>query len=221
MTILGTGEMLMDGTYGETSPKQQRAIERLLRNGYHLQNLLAHAMTYIRLRSNALILRSEPVSILDILNSMIVQRKNHVAGKGLALDLVAAPGMPDTIMGDPDYLALTIDELITNALNFTPAGRVTVEIEPHQDQWTLMVQDTGIGMTSETVGQVFVPFWRGPDAKTYAPQGDGLGLTVVQGLVQAMGGTMAIQSQLAHGTWVSVRLAQVIPALNPPMPDSA
>lgn len=214
MTILGTCEMLTDGTYGEASPKQQKALDRVLRNSRHLESLLTHAMTYIRLKSNALVLHSDPIPITEYLNDLLAEGRQRIADKPLALDLIISAQMPAAITGDSTHIALIVRELITNAVNFTPAGKVTVQVAPDHDQWVLTVQDTGIGFSSDDMRHVFDPFWRGQDAKTYAPQGDGLGLTVAKDLVYAMRGTLEIQSHQAEGCCVTVRLPQVIPSQN-------
>src|SRR5262249_12659881 len=142
MTIMGTCEMLADGTYGECSPKQQMALERVLRNGQHLQNLISHAMTFIRLKSNALILHSEPVSISDFLNNLISKIRNRIGDKMLTVEPIIGAGMPETIIGDSDHLALIIRELLINAVNFTPAGKVTIQLDPDHEYWKLTVLDT-------------------------------------------------------------------------------
>ena len=217
MTILGTCEMLADGTYGEASPKQQKALDRVLRNSRHLESLLTHAMTYIRLKSNALALHSDPIPIAEFLNDLLAEGRQRIADKPLTVGLVILAEMPATITGDSMYLAMIVRELITNSVNFTPAGKVVIQVVPDHDQWVLTVQDTGIGLASDDIGHVFDPFWRGQDAKTYAPQGDGLGLTVVKDLVYAMHGTLEIQSQPTAGCCVTVRLPQVIPSQNAPL----
>lgn len=217
MTVLGTCQMLADGTYGETSPKQHKAVERALRNALHLQSLLTRAMTYVHLKSHTLILQSEPIPLLEVLNNLIAQSRNRLGDKPLTLNLVVAPGMPETVTGDPEQLAFIIRELLDNAVNFTPSGQVTIHVEAHDDQWKLSIQDTGIGIPSEDLGMVFTPFWRGPDAKMYAPQGDGLGLAVVRGLVRVMNGTIEILCPPGMGCSVMVSLPQVMPGENPPI----
>src|SRR5215813_1552345 len=117
MTILGTGEMLGDGIYGEVSPKQEKAIERLVRNSRRVQDLLTYAMTFMRLGAESLILNSAPVTVQDLINGAITDVKKRIGSKDLAIELVVVDGMPEMVTGDSDQLAMIIRELLINAVN--------------------------------------------------------------------------------------------------------
>lgn len=211
MTIMGSCEMLQEGVYGEIPPKQQRVVERILRNSHRVQDSLMRAMSYIRLKSGALTLSCDSIALVDLLNSLIIEQRNRIGERALSVDLMATPQLPTTVIGDRDQLAFIIRELLTNARNFTPQGRVTVEILPDNDHWILAVQDTGIGILADELPNVYVPFWRGGNSKTWAPDGYGLGLTIVRALVELMHGAIVIESRATEGTRVTVRLPRVGP----------
>jgi len=121
-------------------------------------------------------------------------------GTHLALELT--PDLPE-ITGDPAQLNQVLVNLVVNTLQAMPkGGRLTVRTEAHEDQVSLMVQDTGAGMSEEVLGKIFLPFF----TTKGVGEGTGLGLPVVHGIVTAHGGSIAVGSRPGQGTQVEVRL---------------
>jgi len=121
-----------------------------------------------------------------------------------------------TVLGDADRLHQVVTNLLTNALKFTPAsGRVQVETGPGRDPDArsayLSVSDSGAGIPPDELPHVFDRFWRGSQAGRVA--GSGIGLTVVQRLVEAHQGTVSIESRLGEGTRVLLTFRAAAPAL--------
>lgn len=86
--------------------------------------------------------------------------------------------------------------LILNALQAMPEeGKLSIETSFDEDHVYLLVQDSGIGMTQETLKQIFLPFFTTKDIK----QGTGLGLSVVHGIVKSHGGSINVESRIGHG----------------------
>jgi two-component system sensor histidine kinase BaeS len=127
---------------------------------------------------------------------------------------------PVTVLGDADRLHQVVTNLLTNALKFTPApGRVQVETGPGEDpdggSAYLSVSDSGAGIPPDELPHVFDRFWRGSQAARVA--GSGIGLTVVQRLVEAHKGTVSIESRPGEGTTVVLTLLAAASA--PPQAD--
>jgi two-component system sensor histidine kinase BaeS len=116
-----------------------------------------------------------------------------------------SPG-PQTV-GDADRVGTVIDNLLANALKFTPeGGRVTVSAVPVADAWEVTVTDTGRGIDAADLPRVFDPFFRTADAEHDGLPGSGLGLAVARALVDGHGGTISVTSTPGAGSEFLVRL---------------
>jgi two-component system sensor histidine kinase BaeS len=156
-----------------------------------------------------LIVSPTPVDLAGVAASAAAALRPQFEAANLALVTNLSPVM---VSGDPNRLHQVATNLLTNALKFTPAGgRVEVETslaggaadgEPVAAR--LSVADSGPGIPPDELPHVFERFWRGAQARTIT--GSGIGLTVVQRLVEAHAGTVRIESQPGSGTRVSVRL---------------
>ncbi len=128
------------------------------------------------------------------------------AGVDLVLEL--APDLPPVVC-DPAQMNQVLVNLVVNALQAMPrGGRLTVRTETGEDDVALVVRDTGVGMTREVLGKIFVPFFTTKEVG----QGTGLGLPVVHGIVTAHQGTIRVDSRPGRGTRVEIRLPRVRPA---------
>jgi CheY-like chemotaxis protein len=127
------------------------------------------------------------------------------AGRPVGLHLTSTPVL---VSGDPVRLAQAIANLLDNAYKYTPAGAaITVELARHAEVAQLRVRDTGPGLPPDLAGSLFEPFTRAADPGRGAPEGLGLGLAVVRGIVAAHGGTVTAHSDpAAGGATFTVRL---------------
>jgi signal transduction histidine kinase len=108
---------------------------------------------------------------------------------------------------DPARVRQVVDNLISNAIKYTPAGgTVTVSLAHDDDDAVFTVSDSGFGITDDEKPLVFDRFFRGRIAQEQAVQGVGIGLTIVKEAAEAHGGTVAIDSTVGTGTTVTVRL---------------
>jgi signal transduction histidine kinase len=112
---------------------------------------------------------------------------------------------PVIIVGHQDQLRQVLINLLDNALKFTPRhGLVSVSLERSENEVTLNVNDTGIGIPPEDLPHLFERFHRGRNVSEYA--GNGLGLAIVKAIVSAHGGTVTVQSEPRQGTLVTISL---------------
>ncbi|MDX6325622.1 MAG: hypothetical protein QOK15_1976 [Nocardioidaceae bacterium] len=120
------------------------------------------------------------------------------------------------IRGDPIRIRQLVDNLVSNAIKYTPAqGSVTVELTEDGPDVLLRVTDTGIGISPADQSRLFSRFFRTRDAETRAIQGIGLGLAITRSIVEAHGGTIRVESQVGSGTTFQVRLPRRGPARPP------
>lgn len=103
-----------------------------------------------------------------------------------------------TVKGDADKLEQILDNLLTNAIKFTPSGSIRFYTKYYEEKLHIEICDTGIGMDNETLKRIFVPFGRA--AQNINSEGFGLGLYLTKGLVNVLGGTIDVESTLGKGT---------------------
>ncbi|HUW20364.1 MAG TPA: ATP-binding protein [Sedimentisphaerales bacterium] len=124
------------------------------------------------------------------------------AKEGIELVRTLAPNLPD-IVADPAQLNQVLVNLVVNALQSIPgAGRITIRTQFCDHYVSLIVEDTGKGMSKEILEKIFVPFFTTKDVG----QGTGLGLPVVHGIVTAHGGSIDVESKAGYGTRFEIRL---------------
>jgi len=122
---------------------------------------------------------------------------------GITLE-VQAPG-PVTILGDEARLIQVVMNLVENAVRYTnPGGHVTVTVEGRQGQACLSVRDTGIGIAPEHLPHIFERFYRADPSRQRS--GSGLGLSIVEWVVRAHGGTVSVKSQVGQGSCFTMTL---------------
>jgi signal transduction histidine kinase len=128
------------------------------------------------------------------------------------LKLRVAPELP-RVMGDPARLVQVLTNLVGNALKFTPAGgRILVGAEPLGEGVTFFVSDNGPGISPQELPHLFEPFWQ---RDVTDRRGLGLGLTICQGIVEAHGSRLQVESEPGRGTTFSFSLAPARKAGSP------
>jgi signal transduction histidine kinase len=116
-------------------------------------------------------------------------------------------GTPHLAVADPDRVEQMLWALLDNAVKYSPAGSpIEVRIAPADGALDVTVRDRGTGMDDETKRQAFDQFYRSAQARKLAPDGSGVGLYAAKGLVEAMGGSVRLESALGAGTSITVRL---------------
>ena len=123
------------------------------------------------------------------------------------LQVEVQPDLP-TVQVDPMLFRRVLDNLLENAHKYTPASEVPIAVRAARDAEAVLfeVEDHGIGIAKDDLAQVFTPFFRGDRSRTRGTGGVGLGMTLAKRVVEAHGGTIAIESELGSGTTVRVQL---------------
>ncbi|HPN83060.1 MAG TPA: PAS domain S-box protein [Spirochaetota bacterium] len=141
--------------------------------------------------------------------------------KTLSLDLRLAPDIPRAIMTDPIRLQQILINILGNAVNFTPAGSVALEVSvPSARQLEFAVQDTGIGISPEIREKLFQPFSQADSSTTRRFGGTGLGLAISRLLTEKMGGEITLESTAGTGSCFRIRIPLVTPPSSPAGPET-
>ncbi len=155
----------------------------------------------------------EPRLLVEDVNDILRVKAEE---KGIALETVIDPALPEFLMGDDARIRQILINLVGNAIKFTNEGYVRISVRvSRQDalglQLRVDVEDTGSGISDANRRHLFDEFWRSADTKTRVIEGTGLGLAICQKLVQLMGGAIQVESQLDLGSTFSFTIPMVLP----------
>jgi len=180
--------------------------ERIRVNAQRLTYMVNDLLDHAQMQAGTLKVRNEPFSP----SSLLLLVKNLLSGlaeqKSLKLITHVDPTLPELILGDSSRLQQILVNLVGNAIKFTDYGEVRVSCKRMDDEWQIIVQDTGIGIPAERLPDIFEPFRRGSDYATRNHQGAGLGLSIVKKLVTLMDGRIEVQSMVGQGSIFTVTL---------------
>ena len=178
----------------ESDPQRRRqAIAIVERNVKRLALLVQDLLDGARLQASHLALQRTVLDLGGALQDAV--RANHgvAAAAGVTLEAHTSPGL--FVDGDPRRLAQVLDNLVANAVKFTPpGGRVDVGAQRASGGIAVKVVDTGVGLKPEDMRRLFQPFSQVHDTMQKTRAGSGLGLYIAKGLVEAHGGTIGVDS---------------------------
>ncbi len=129
--------------------------------------------------------------------------------KNIALTAESAPDLP-AVSVDPDRIAQVLDNLLSNALRYTPEnGRISLSAMPNHEGIRMTIQDSGPGMTSDELSHIFDRFYRGDKSRQRYEGSSGLGLSIARSIVQGHNGRISAHSQPGQGMTFTITLPTV------------
>jgi signal transduction histidine kinase len=193
------------------SPPERRAVDRLRQSAAQLDAHLRDVMEYTRLENPAWQLQLDTVDLSALVRDVCDTYQPQAASKGLRIYCEISPDDDKALRAvctDARRTRQILSNLITNAIKYTPHGNVGVQASrlPGSDSFQLEVSDTGIGIPSDEFGRIFEPYVRLEDRRTEGADGSGLGLAVVQRLIDRLGGQLQLTSKLDVGSTFKVIL---------------
>jgi len=205
--ILGFTDILLEDTPTTANDKVD-ALRTIRRNGAYLLEILNGILDFSKIEANRLEIERLPCSPRRIATDVVELLRPRADEKHVVLALSIADTVPDKLLSDPVRLRQVLLNLIGNAVKFTPAGQVEVALRFDALDQTLEldVADTGIGIESETLAQIFEPFRQGDSSMTRRFGGTGLGLAITKRLVERLGGAITASSEPGRGSLFRVRL---------------
>jgi len=198
--------VLDDGYVGQLTEKQADLVARARRRIQFLQTLIDDLLDLAAGRAEVLT-HSERglVSLTDVLDDVYSRFQAPAQEKGLDLRL-DKPATPLEVWGDRSELDRIFNNLASNAVKYTPQGRVSILLERYDGYARTVVSDSGIGIPEEALPNLFQEFYRAPNAKAIEAAGTGLGLSIVKDLVERYGGSIGVESREREGTAFTVDL---------------
>ncbi|MBV8123337.1 MAG: hypothetical protein JO370_04555, partial [Paucibacter sp.] len=208
--VLGLTELVLLGE--DLSDKQRRFIEMAHNSAKGLLLIINDLLDVAKIEAGRMAVDRSPFSLHDCLREALHPLLLQAQNKGIKLSARVAPAVPMRLLGDALRLRQIMVNLVGNAIKFTEQGEVRVEVQRMDDASTstatlrFSVHDTGIGMTRDQIGQVFEPFSQADTSNTRRYGGTGLGLTIVQRMVDLMGGHVEVESQPGTGSCFTFEL---------------
>ena len=217
--VMGMAELLLNTPLDTRQRDYTRAMQR---SGDMLMKLLNDALDLVRIDSGRLELEPAPYDPRQLVGDVAQLEQGLAWSKGLRFVVEIADGVPAQALGDAMRIKQVLLNLANNALKFTERGHVALRASRRGDDLLYSVSDTGPGIPERSLVRLFQRF-----EQEDSPQrriGSGLGLAICRELVEMMGGSIALQSQLGHGSTFTVRLPLVevpgVPADTAPAPNS-
>ncbi|MEH2335419.1 ATP-binding protein [Nostoc sp.] len=207
-SMLGITEALQDQVYGLVSPQQRQYLNMLESSGKNLLELINQILDLTDIESSKIELQLAATSIQGLCDSSLSFVKHLAFQKNIQLS-VQVPEELEPIQVDEGRIRQVFINLLTNAIKFTKeGGKVWIEVQPNSTNEYIFfsVVDTGIGMLSDDLFKLFQPFVQVENSSTHRAAGTGLGLVMVQRIVELHGGTVHAESQLGKGSRFTVKL---------------
>ena len=201
--VLGMSEVLA-GT--PLDPSQADMLATIRDSGAALLTIINDILDLARIESGKMTLSPEPFVPAELGRWVEALHELTAQKKQLALHVSATPAATMPRLGDPTRIGQILHNLVGNALKFTHAGQVSLDIDVRGDRLLLRVTDSGIGMTEDQLARVFGEFEQADNSVTRRYGGSGLGLSIVRKLVDLIGGEIGIESAPGEGTQVEVVL---------------
>ena len=198
--VIGASQLLQDGS--EDSGSRTALVASIRDSGNKLLDLIDNILDLVRIESGSLELVGADFNLIDCIESAVSTASIAARLKGLELAAIIPADLPAWRHGDATRFRQVLLNLLGNAIKFTPRGEVVLRAEcgATPDGLRLSVSDTGIGIGVASLERVFEPFRQADDGANRRFGGSGLGLAISRQLIEAMGGTIGVQSELGRGT---------------------
>jgi PAS domain S-box-containing protein len=192
--------MLLDGFMGPVEPAQLKALKTIISASNRMNELISTLLNITRMETGSIAVAPRLLNLTKIANEVHKELRHAAGEKQINLRLVL-PDKPPKVKTDSLIAKEVLTNLMTNAIKYTPeGGTVTLELKVKPTAVVFCVRDTGLGIPAAVHAQIFTKFYRAPNVVARETTGTGLGLYLVKGLVEALGGTIRFDSQENVGT---------------------
>ena len=192
--------------------EQRGYLSMIQASGQALMHVIDDVLDFSKIEAGRTDIAALPFTLRDVLDVVGTTMVSHATEKDLQLALVVHDDVPASLVGDAMHLQQALLNLAGNAVKFTARGKVSVTVElATRDSCSatlrFIVSDTGIGMTREQLDRMFTPFEQADTSTSRRFGGTGLGLAISRKLIELMGGSIAVDSQIGVGSTFVVTIA--------------
>lgn len=184
----------------------RNAFSKIRQSGRILLGVINDILDFSKIEAGKLHIESIETSITHVVGSVMDIVSERAKEKSLTVRVVKHDDLPDGFQSDPIRIQQILVNLLTNAIKFTDAGNVSLEVALENQNLIFCISDTGIGMSEEQLSRIFTPFEQADGSTTRKFGGTGLGLAIVKRIVDLMGGEIRVRSALGQGSTFEVSL---------------
>ena len=193
--------------------EHQDNLKEIQKAGKRVAEQISDILDYSEIDRQSFAINQEEYMLASLLHDLVMETRPHMK-KGVEMIIDVDPSIPSMLRSDVSKLKKIIWHLVNNALKFTKTGGVYVHFTSQSEDYGINliidVSDTGEGMTEEEVEKLFDGYYQGKSAYTRSTSGLGLGMSIVNGYVSALGGFVHIESTPDEGTWIRVTVPQQV-----------
>lgn len=215
-SILGLSEALQEEVYGSLNPKQAKSLHNIESSGKHLLSLINEILDLAKIEAGKIELEYSKISFENIIQSSLLFIKQPALKKHLKITSSISSAV-EYFSADEKRMKQILVNLLNNAVKFTPEGgevslEVIVNIEDKKIDFSVI--DTGIGISSENLAQLFQAFVQIDSKLSREYEGTGLGLVLVKNLVELHNGAISVESEVNKGSCFTVSIPLIIEDLD-------
>jgi two-component system, OmpR family, sensor histidine kinase BaeS len=201
MAIQSTVEAMVDGVFAADEERLETVNSEVQR----LSRLVDAILKLSRLENRSTPMKKEVVDLGNLIAGIVATHEAFVADSGLTLKYEMEPGV--CVQGDADMIRQATANLISNAVRYTPeGGLITVRVKRGDIMGSIVVQDTGIGLSPDEAKMVFSRFWRADAGRTRESGGLGIGLSVVKEIVERHNGWVQVEGRKGEGACFTIHI---------------
>jgi signal transduction histidine kinase/CheY-like chemotaxis protein len=188
--------------------RRVEAIKVIRRSAEHLAGLIDGLLDISKIEAGRFLLNRNEVRPSEFLDQLVDMFRLQATAKGIEFDYLASKvlPLPAVVHTDENRLRQILINLLSNAIKFTEIGRVTFRVKYRHQVAEFEVEDTGIGIHRNDLERIFQPFEHARTARAKATAGTGLGLTITKLLINVMGGSITVTSDVGKGSLFRVKL---------------
>jgi signal transduction histidine kinase len=207
--MIGFGELLEEDP--DLSPERRAGATRIVEAGHHLLGLIEELLDIKAIEAGKLVIATEPVPVHETVDDAVEAVRSTPAGGTVTITADCAPGL--VVAADRRRLREVLVSLLSRAVTTSPdGGRVVLAAEARDATVHIGVTDSGPGISPADRASLFTPFERRDDGAPDVP-GGGVGLALAKHVVEAMGGTIGVDSPPGHGSTLWLDLPAAVPAV--------
>lgn len=206
--IIGFSSVL---SYGKLMEEQKECVEMIKNSSIHLLELINDMLEFVRIEAKKITLNIKPFDIRDLVKNSISLLNEQFKNKNIKVFYEIDSSIDYNLSGDPLRIKQILINLLTNAIKFTPEGKIIIKAAQVDKTYktaviALSVIDEGIGIPSDKIDEIFEMFHQLDSSTTRRHGGTGLGLSIIKGLVELMNGKITVKSEVGKGSSFTVEI---------------
>ncbi|MCQ8896178.1 ATP-binding protein [Limnobacter humi] len=222
--IIGMSDVLLDMNL---NPQEREFMEIVRQSADHLLTIVNEILDFSKIEAGMITLEHLPYQLAPVVDSAVSPFKPKADKKAIALQVHLDDDLPDAVLGDSHRLVQVLTNLISNAIKFTEHGDIELTVSPVYEAHAMRdrnrlsasgvaairyeLRDSGIGIPADQVDRIFAAFEQADTSTTRHYGGTGLGLSITKRLVELMGGTIEVSSEVGRGSVFTVMLPAQLP----------